>query len=350
MPKGFKYGAEGRVALIYSEKECVVAGVTTQNKVAAAPIVYSRTILEGGRASAIVVNSGCANACTGEQGLNDAQKMAFITAKELGLEQGKVVVASTGKIGVPLDMNSIRNGIVTAGYELSEANIDKVAQAILTTDLKVKKIEVDLGGATIVGIAKGSGMIHPDMATMLSFIMTDAKVELAELKSALAEAVEQSFNMITVDGDTSTNDMCVVMANGLAGEVSSTVFQRGLIKVCTFLAKEIARDGEGATKLLEVQVLHAESKSDAIKAAKTVAGSPLVKCAVHGADPNWGRVSAAIGRSGALIDPDNIKIRMEELNSAEPKIIIDLNLGKFEAISWGCDLTKGYIDINTKYN
>ena len=350
MLKGFKYGTDGRVALIYSEKECVVAGVTTQNKVAAAPVIYSRTILAEGRASAIVVNSGCANACTGEQGLNDAQKMAFITAKELGLDQGKVIVASTGKIGVPLDMNSIRNSIVTAGYELSETNIDNVAKTILTTDLRTKQIEIDLGGPKIVGVAKGSGMIHPDMATMLSFIMTDAKVESAELKSALQEAVAQSFNMITVDGDTSTNDMCVVMSNGLAGKVSSLVLLRGLIKVCTFLAKEIARDGEGATKLIEVQVLHASSKQDAIKAAKTVAGSPLVKCAVHGADPNWGRVAGAVGRSGALIDPDHLKISMDELTTAEPKIIIDLNLGEYSATAWGCDLTKGYIDINTKYN
>ncbi|MFC1478685.1 bifunctional glutamate N-acetyltransferase/amino-acid acetyltransferase ArgJ [Candidatus Margulisiibacteriota bacterium] len=350
MPIGFKYGREARVGLILSEKECVVAGVTTTNKCAAAPVIYSRQILDGGRASAIVVNSGNANACTGEQGLKAAREMAFIASRELGLEQGQVIVASTGKIGVPLDMETIRNDIVAAGYELSRENIDEVAQAILTTDTRTKKIEVDLGDAKIVGIAKGSGMIHPDMATMLAFIMTDAKVEHAQLQKALEEAVSISFNMITVDGDTSTNDMCVVLANGMAGKVSSTVFLRGLVKVCTYLAKEIARDGEGATKLFKVQVNHAESHEEAVSAAKTIAGSPLVKTAVHGADPNWGRVAAAIGRSGALIDPDTIAIKMEDLESEAPKIIVDLNMGESSAIAWGCDLTKGYIDINTKYN
>ncbi|MFH1429018.1 MAG: bifunctional ornithine acetyltransferase/N-acetylglutamate synthase, partial [Candidatus Margulisiibacteriota bacterium] len=184
----------------------------------------------------------------------------------------------------------------------------------------------------------------------LSFIMTDAQVEHAELQKMLEEAVNVSFNMITVDGDTSTNDMCVVMANGMAGKVSSAVFLRGLIKVCTYLAKEIARDGEGATKLLEVRVNHAESHQGAVNAAKTIAGSPLVKTAVHGADPNWGRVAAAIGRSSALFDPDSFVIKMEDLATLEPKIIVDLNMGESSAIAWGCDLTKGYIDINTKYN
>jgi glutamate N-acetyltransferase/amino-acid N-acetyltransferase len=277
--------------------------------------------------------------------------MAFLTAKECGADQGRVIVASTGKIGIPMDMDKIRNGIVTAAYELSEGSLDNVAQAILTTDTRMKKIEVDLGnGVSMVGIAKGSGMIHPDMATMLSFIMTDAKINVLELRKVLREAVNLSFNMITVDGDTSTNDMCVVLANGMAGEVSSAVFARGLIKVCTHLAKEIARDGEGATKLIEVEVVHAETKQDAIRVAKAVAGSPLVKTAVHGADPNWGRVAAAAGRVEAALQPDKLKIKMEALETAEPKIVVDLNMGTETAIAWGCDLTKGYIDINTEYN
>jgi glutamate N-acetyltransferase/amino-acid N-acetyltransferase len=276
--------------------------------------------------------------------------MAAIAAHKLKTSPDKVIVASTGKIGVPMNMRLIRNGLVEATDALSEKNIESVAKAIMTTDLTKKMISVKVGKASIVGIAKGSGMIHPNMATMLAFIMTDARVTKTELQKALKQAVDVSFNMITVDGDTSTNDMCTVMANGLAGEVNTATFTKGLLEVCTYLAKEMARDGEGATKLIEVEVKHAATQADAIKAAKAVAGSPLVKTAVHGADPNWGRVAAAVGYSGAEVDPDTMVIKMLALSSKEPKIHVDLKKGKFEAVAWGCDLTKGYIDINTKYN
>ena len=352
MALGFKYAASKKVSLIYSENPFNVAGVFTQNKCAAAPVLYTKNIVENHkRAQSVVINSGNANAATGKQGESDVFAMSRLVSEKLGLTPEQTLVASTGKIGVNLDMNYINENIDVASRDLSDKNIEKVAQAILTTDTRVKIIKEKVGETSIVGIAKGSGMIHPNMATMLAFIMTDAQIESSALQNYLQNAVSQTFNMVTVDGDTSTNDMCLLLANGIAGDVvDHLLFQEKLLNVCKYLAKEIVRDGEGATKLIEVIACNACSKKDAILVAKTVASSPLVKTAVCGADPNWGRVVAAVGRSGAAVDVDKIDIEMLYLSSPEPKIIIDLGLGKEIATAWGCDLTKEYININTKYN
>lgn len=374
------------IALIYSKVPAVAAGVFTTNKVQAAPVLISKEHLQGGQVQAVVANSGNANACTGEQGLGDARAMAHAAAFALDLEPEQVLVASTGVIGVPMPMEVILPGIKQAAEALSEKGGQAAAEAIMTTDTFAKEIavRVNLGGnqVTIGAIAKGSGMIHPNMATMLAFVTTDAVIDRLTLQDAVKKAAEKSFNMITVDGDTSTNDMLVVLANGLAGNTPLTpespdlaAFTEALDYVCVEMAKAIARDGEGATKLVEVRVRGAKTGEDAKKAAIAVAKSSLVKTAIYGSDANWGRILAAVGYSGADFDPAAIDLYLQDqlgeiteqmmakgaplaFNEEKAKKIleqnyiiikVELNQGLAQATAWGCDLTYDYVKINADY-
>jgi len=325
-----------------------------------------------------VVNSGCANACTGEQGLADAAEMAGVTAQRLGISPEDVLVASTGVIGTPLPMNLIRSGIEK--ITLSRHGGHELAWAITTTDTFTKEIalavELDGSEITLGGVAKGAGMIHPELATLLCFLTTDAKVDPDLLQPALQKAVDISFNMISVDGDTSPNDTVLLLANGLAGNEtihsgshSREKFEQALIEVCLSLAKQIARDGEGATKLIEVTVEGALTLADARVAARSIAASSLVKTAIHGSDPNWGRVIAALGRAKVNVDPSRIDLYVGELclvsggcplpfdrarassilSQDEVPIRLCLNLGPEKATAWGCDLSEEYVTINSTY-
>ena len=372
------------VALIYSDVPCNVAGVFTTNNVKAAPVLYDMKIVESGTAQAVIINSGNANACTGQQGLDDAQAMANITAGALGINADDVLVCSTGVIGHNLPMDRIENGIKQVAGMLSPAGGRDAAEAILTTDVYRKEMSktVDIDGITITlgGMAKGSGMICPNMATMLCFITTDAAIEGDALKKALKEAATLSFNQISVDGDMSTNDTCLLLANGKAG---NAVIQYGtpayekflgvLQELCYYLAKKIARDGEGATHLFEAEVLNAATHEDALKAAKSVVSSDLVKAAVFGKDANWGRILCAVGYSGAQFDQYAVDIKLASdvgeitvavnggglefdedyaakiLAEENVKTIIDLKAGEHSAEAWGCDLTYDYVKINADY-
>ncbi len=388
-PKGFLAGAayagikkEGDnvldLGILYSESHCVIAGTFTTNKVKAAPVVLCQERLEGKSARAAVVNSGCANACTGEQGFADSVETADLAANKLGISPEEVLVASTGVIGVPLPMERIRTGI--EDITLSSEGGHHLAKAIMTTDTFPKEIALsstlDNKEVTIGGVAKGAGMIHPDMATLLCFLTTDAAIDAGFAQRALKRSVDDSFNMTTVDSDTSTNDTVLLFANGLAGNkpvkagtVEAEVFEVALREVCLYLAKCIARDGEGATKLIEVYVEGALTLKDARIAARTIASSPLVKAAVHGNDPNWGRIIAALGRSGAEIDLLKVDLYSKDLcllkggypvpfdtdkasnilNNAEVPIRVCLNLGEKSATAWGCDLSEEYVTINSAY-
>lgn len=389
-PKGFKASGvkagikkSGRedMAIIYSTVPAAAAAVFTTNTMAAAPVIISRETVKKGKASAIVVNAGCANACTGEQGMKDARAMAAITAETLGIPVEEVLVASTGIIGVTLPMDKVEAGIKKAAAELSADNHKSPQQAIMTTDTfpKAVAVEFDLGGVPvrIAGIAKGSGMIHPNMATMLCFITTDAAIEPALLDKALREATNLSFNMISVDGDTSTNDMLSVMANGMAGnalidDATSPLYNNfalALREVCVCLAKQVARDGEGATKFLEIHVTGAESFADAKLAAMTIAKSPLVKTAFFGQDPNWGRILCAAGYSEAKLNPEKISLTIGDIpvvvnglgvnaeESALRKVMaqhdivvtVDLAVGNADATVWTCDFSYEYVKINGEY-
>ncbi|MDY6834727.1 MAG: bifunctional glutamate N-acetyltransferase/amino-acid acetyltransferase ArgJ, partial [Chloroflexota bacterium] len=325
-PAGFLAGAtcagikEGRnldLGIIYSEQPCVAAGVFTTNKIKAAPVLLCQKCIGSNIAQAVVVNSGCANACTGEQGMADAQEMAALTADKLGVASKDVLVASTGLIGMSLPMERIRNCL--GSLCLSEDGGDDLAKAIMTTDTVPKQAitTMNIGGKTvhIGGCAKGAGMIHPNMATLLAFITTDAAIEHDVLQQSLREAVDESFNMVSVDGDTSTNDTVLLLANGVAANKSirsdtpeADLFLQGLCSVCTELAKGIARDAEGASKLIEVNVQGAASSTEARTVARTIASSSLVKTAIYGCDPNWGRVIAAVGRSGVEVVESKIDL------------------------------------------
>ncbi|MTI85691.1 MAG: bifunctional ornithine acetyltransferase/N-acetylglutamate synthase [Firmicutes bacterium] len=368
------------LALLYSQHPATAAGVFTQNKVKAHPLLLTRERVAKGSARAVVINSGNANACNGSGGMEDARKMTAEVSRLMGMEEESVVVASTGVIGQPMPMDKIIPGIEVAVSELNADGGADAAEAIMTTDTVIKEtaVAVEMGGVrvTIGGMAKGSGMIHPNMATMLGFITTDAVVSPKALKAALGYAVERSFNMITVDGDTSTNDMVLVMANGAAGgpELSTDskefiVFQKALLEVCNRLAKMVARDGEGATKLLEVKVSNAGTEEDARLAAKAVASSSLVKSAIFGRDANWGRILCAVGYSGAEFDPQKVDIfigaeqvaraggalnfseenALQILAADEVVIAVDMKTGRFGATAWGCDLTYDYVKINADY-
>lgn len=392
-PKGFKasgiYGGIKKiekkdVAVIVSDVPAKAAGVFTTNKVAAAPVIVSKKNVEDGEIQAVVANSGNANACTGKVGMENAEGMAGLVADKLGIPKDNVVVASTGVIGVYLDMDKVKSAINSAMSELSYDGGHDAAQAIMTTDTFSKEVavelEIDGKTVTIGGMAKGSGMIHPNMATMLCFITTDANIEKNLLKKALKSIADDTFNMITVDGDTSTNDMVTVLANGLAGnsEISKedenySKFYNALYYVLETLSIMIAKDGEGASKLLTVNILNAATKQDAKKAAKSVIQSSLVKTAMFGEDANWGRILAAIGYSGAEFDQTKVEIYLKSqhgsikvaeegagllfdevlakkiLESKEVTIVGDLNNGEASATAWGCDLTYDYVKINGSY-
>ncbi|MGZ3633401.1 MAG: bifunctional ornithine acetyltransferase/N-acetylglutamate synthase [Parachlamydiaceae bacterium] len=369
------------LALIFSEKLATAAAVFTQNKVKAAPVILGEALLKKGKGlQAVVINSRCANACTGEQGLKDAQKMSELTAQALHISPDLVCVASTGVIGVLLPMDRIAQGIADAADQLNENGGLDCAEAILTTDKRIKetaiRLEIGENPITIGGVAKGSGMIHPNMATTLGMLTTDAQISQAALKKALDLSVAKTFNMISVDGDTSTNDMLLVMANGLANnpiiEIDSPdfeIFTAALEHVLRFLAIEVVRDGEGTTKMFELRVLNAVSDEEARIAVKTISTSLLVKTAIFGSDPNWGRIICALGYSGINFDPNKTDLSIgsvpvftkgmplpfdedaakEVLSQKEMTITIDLHMGKGEACGWGCDLTYDYVKINGSY-
>jgi len=371
------------LALIYSEKVANAWGTFTTNKFKAAPLVVTEKnlSLSEGKLQAVLINSGIANACTGEKGLKDAWEMADFVSQGLKINKEYVAVTSTGKIGEFLPLDKIKAGVEKAISCLDYAGGAEAAEAILTTDTKKKEIAVcfKLGEqeVKIGGMAKGSGMIHPNMATMLGFITSDISIKGELLQEALKQVVEKTFNMVSVDGDTSTNDMVLLMANGLAGnklidkkDVAYYKFLSALQYVAKYLARCIAKDGEGATKMIEVEVQNAVSFGEAKKVAKAVINSPLVKTAIFGKDPNWGRILAAVGYSGAEVVPDKVDLYLKEkivengqpLNfsrqkiheylesSDEVKIIINLKMGEVNATAWGCDLTYDYVKINTKYS
>jgi glutamate N-acetyltransferase/amino-acid N-acetyltransferase len=382
-PKGFLAGAAAAgiktkggpdLGILYSEKPCSVAGRFTKNRIKAAPVQWCQNLVASGKAQAVIINAGCANACTGEQGLKDVKAMAQAAAKKLGMSVDAVLVASTGVIGQKLPVDRIVSGVKK--IKLSANGGHELARAIMTTDTHPKEIAVAVEehGFTVAGIAKGAGMIHPDMATMLSFLTTDAKIDARLLDRLLGEAVDASLNMITVDGDTSTNDTVLILANGTGGAVkagtkAAEAFVAALLKVCTYLARSIAADGEGATRLIEVTVEGAKSLADARIAARTIVGSPLVKSAVHGHDPNWGRIIAALGRSGAEFDPKKVDLylgKIQLMSAGEPvpfdkktasaamgkdevKVRVALGGGDFAATAWGCDLSAEYVAINSEY-
>ncbi|MEK4404489.1 bifunctional glutamate N-acetyltransferase/amino-acid acetyltransferase ArgJ [Sporosarcina sp. FSL K6-6792] len=369
------------LALLVSEVPANVAGVFTTNAIQAAPLMVTKEAMQQtGKMQAIIVNSGNANACTGQQGLKDARLMQQKAAEKLGIAPALVGVASTGIIGEMMRMEPIVNGIqkLEPSSELEGSIL--FSQAILTTDTVTKNTAystvIDGKKITIAGTAKGSGMIDPNMATMLGFITTDAKIESVHLQAALKTVTDLTFNSITVDGDTSTNDMVLVMANGMAGNNSLTPahpdweqFTEALHAVSQDLAKMIAKDGEGATKLIEVEVSGAITDIEARKIAKTVVGSPLVKTAIFGCDANWGRIIAAVGYSGATLDPNAIKIKIGPttvvengepvpfseaqlliyLKQPEVKVSVDLHQGIGKGVAWGCDLTYDYVQINATY-
>lgn len=378
---GIKKTDKKDLAIIYSDREASIAGMFTKNKVKAAPILFNMAQIKSGKGQAIIANSGCANACTGKRGLGDARATAEIAARELGISSHSVYVASTGVIGEFLPMPKLATGISTAAGLLSATGWEQTAEAIMTTDIypKVSVQQEEIGGKTITvaGIAKGSGMIHPDMATMLCFIVTDAAISAPLLKKSLVSATENSFNSIIVDGDMSTNDMILCMANGAAGNKriapaskEHKKFQACLSAVAMSLAKQIVRDGEGATKFVEIQIQNARTPVEAKRAAVTIAKSSLVKTALFGEDANWGRIMAALGYSGVDMDPAKTDITIgktklvekglgqgkaadreatQALKQREIQIIIDLHKGKAASTIWTCDLSYEYIKINAAY-
>ena len=381
-------GFEADMALVFSRTPCVTAGTFTTNVVKAAPVIWDRDLVNSGApAHAVIVNSGIANACTGQEGMEYCRQTAQEAAACLGIEENSVLVGSTGVIGFQLPIDRIREGVrmlAAARRSGIEAGTE-AAKAIMTTDTVHKETayEIDLDGhkAVIGGMAKGSGMIHPNMCTMLSYVTTDAAIEKSLLQKALREIVAETFNMISVDGDTSTNDTLLVLANGLAGNPviddpksdAYAAFYEALRAVCKELAMKMAGDGEGATKLIETRVIHADTLENARILAKSVITSSLTKAAVYGRDANWGRVLCALGYSGVSFDPENCDLyfggeedrlliftkgsaadyseeKATELLSGEKvEILADMHMGDAEATAWGCDLTYDYVKINADY-
>ena len=376
---GIKPGGEKPdLALVVSQRPCSGAAVYTTNRVQAAPITVDRQHLENGEARAVILNSGNANACTGERGLADARRMCAVTAEALGMATEDVLVCSTGVIGVPLPMEVILGGIPAAVAALGPEGGADAAMAIMTTDTVPKEaaVEIDIDGqkARIGGMAKGSGMIAPDMATMLSVVTTDAAVPAAQLQQMLGEVARRTYNCITVDGDMSTNDTVIVLANGgvdappLSG-AAAAAFNDGLEEVCRRLARAIARDGEGATKLVTVAVRGAGNESEARQVGMSVANSSLVKTAIFGNDPNWGRILCAVGYAGVDVDPERVAVSLCDtpiygggagvafdeaalsaaMQTDEVPIDIDLGMGKASARIFTCDFSYDYVRINAEY-
>lgn len=376
---GLKKNGALDMALIHAEKVATAAGVFTTNLVKAAPVLLSMQYIRDGKARAIVANAGNANACTGPQGMRDAQKTAELVSRSLGIHPEEVLVASTGVIGKALDMHLVSNAIAPLTESLQPDGLQDAAKAIMTTDSfpKISRYEGVADGHPykITGMAKGAGMIMPDMATMLSFILTDISIDAAPLQEALREGVEKTFNRTSVDGDTSTNDTVLALANGLAGngplsQRDRMEFERGLTRVMDDLARMIARDGEGATKFVTLELKGAASARDALQGARTVANSPLVKTALYGHDPNWGRIMAALGRAGISMEESAIDIWVDDVQivkgglgcgkeaegtaGARMKkdsfaIIVDMHLGTFAEKLYTCDLSHEYVSINADY-
>ena len=384
---GIKYQGRQDMAMIYSELPCKSAGTFTTNVVKAAPVKWDRKQVESGEAAqAVVVNAGIANACTGEEGMEYCRRTAAAAGEALGIAPGAVLVASTGVIGKQLPMDRIEAGVKMLAKDLG-SGLDKgeaASRAIMTTDTKNKQVavQVELGGAlvTVGGMCKGSGMIHPNMCTMLSFVTTDAAISKELLVEALREDIKDTYNMISVDGDTSTNDTVLLLANGMAGnkEIADKDedyqrFCQALHVVNETLAKKMAGDGEGCTALFEVTVKGAESKAQAVTLAKSVITSNLTKAAIFGHDANWGRILCAMGYSGAEFDPEKVDLFFESaagklqiiengvaldyseeeatkiLSESEVTAVADIKMGDFTATAWGCDLTFDYVKINADY-
>jgi glutamate N-acetyltransferase/amino-acid N-acetyltransferase len=376
---GLKKGGVLDMALIVAEKECAAAGVFTANKVKAAPVILSKKNIRSGKARAIVANAGNANACTGEGGLEDAALTAELVARGLNIEPDQVLVASTGVIGQRLNMSLVQSAVPELVKGLSVDGLPQAAGAIMTTDSfpKISLFEGRAGDTPyrIVGFAKGAGMIMPDMATMLCFVLSDIRIPVDDLETELRTCVDTTFNRITVDGDTSTNDMVLMMASGLAEndpftEDDRVAFGEGLKSVLWDLSKMIVRDGEGATKLVSVEVKSAVSPEDAGVAARTVANSSLVKTAIYGQDPNWGRILAALGRADIEMREEDVGIWINDvqivsgglglgveqekkaneiMTGKEFSLVIDLGQGGFDDRVLTCDLTHEYISINADY-
>ncbi len=376
---GLKKNNRPDIALICSERDAVSAAVFTTNKVKAAPVLVSMENIRSGKARAIIVNAGNANACTGEQGLNNARETIRMVSENLEISPDNVLVASTGVIGAQIDITKIEKAVPELVKNLNPDGIEGAARAIMTTDSfpKIRTFSGKVNGTSysITGIAKGAGMIMPNMATMLCFILTDINISSALLKKALSHAVEDSFNRITVDGDTSTNDTVFIMANGMAGndELDDSAYMEflaGLTGIMYDLATMIVRDGEGATKVVHIAVRGAETSSDAKAAARTIANSSLVKTAFYGQDPNWGRIMGALGRAGIEIAEDKIDIYIDDvkivegglslgvenekkaagqMKNPEFSLTVELNIGEYDEWITTCDLTHEYVSINADY-
>jgi len=387
-PQGFRAGVTASgiksdatindLTILASDVPCVAAGTFTTSSTRAAPVIVCQERLKSGRSQAVIVNSGNANCATGELGMQNAYLMTEFVAKRFQINEELVLCSSTGIIGRQLPIDKVEAGV--AAIELSTDQGNAFSEAILTTDTRPKRIalEFQIEGHTIRlgGVTKGAGMIYPNMATMLSYLTTDAAIELEWMRVELKAAVADSFNMMAMDGDMSTNDTCILFANGLAGNTpvnanhpEAGTFREALRRVTQYLAREMARDGEGASKLMTVYVQGAQDKADAIKAARAITLSPLWQCALAGGDPNWGRIVAALGASGCRLDQSNYDIfigdvqimkqglaaQYDQQNARaamagdEVTIAVDLHLGDGKATAWGCDLTHGYIDENTLY-
>lgn len=382
-----KYQGRTDMALIYSKKPCRTAGTFTTNVVKAAPVKWDKCVVESKvRSQAVIVNSGIANACTGAEGMEYCRETAEEAAKILGIDAEGVLIGSTGVIGMQLPIDRIKTGIAKLA-EVRSADLEKgteAAKAIMTTDTREKEaaVRLEIGGKTVTvgGMAKGSGMIHPNMCTMLSFITTDAKISKKALQAALSADVEDTYNMISVDGDTSTNDTVLLLANGMAGNDKIKIgtpefeqFKEALHYINETLAKKMAGDGEGATALFEAKIIGAKTKEQAKTLAKSIVCSNLTKAAIAGHDANWGRILCAMGYSGAEFDPEKVDLYFESaagklkiiengtavdyseekateiLSEPEVTAVADIKEGNAEAAAWGCDLTHGYIDINADY-
>lgn len=379
---GLKYNDRLDLGLIYADEPAVTAGVFTTNQVMAAPLVIDRERLLKGRSQAILVNSGCANACTGEQGMTACHAISRMLAEHLKISQDMIQLSSTGVIGEQLNLEAFTHSVPKLVEGLGPDNFEEVAQAILTTDTVKKTVyrTVDIGGKQVnfMGMAKGSGMIMPNMATMLAFVLTDAQIGFVELNEVLKEGVDKTFNRITVDGDTSTNDMVLVMANGKAnnswveepGSEEYATFSRGLEEILKELALMIVKDGEGATKTVTIQIRGAKDKDEALKMGKTIANSNLVKTAFFGEDANWGRILAAMGRSGVKFNPDAVDILFDDViivrkgvalgEDAEAQaaeilqqkkfcLTVDIKEGSVCEEVYTCDFSLDYVKINADY-
>jgi len=376
---GLKKNGQKDLGLIYSQVPANIAGLFTKNRVKAAPVLLDMELIKSGVCQAVIVNSGNANCCTGEQGMHDARTMTSLAASELGISNDLVFVASTGVIGEFLPIEKIKTAVPDLVRSLQPDGIPDLARSIMTTDTvpKIASAQEVVEGKTftVTVVAKGAGMIRPDMATMLCFVCTDAGASPDILKETLLKAADRSFNRITIDGDTSTNDTVMVMANGLSGAVirglaHKNIFQKVLDEIFLDVAKQLVRDGEGVTKLVEIVVRGAVSDSDARKVADTVAHSPLVKTSFFGEDANWGRIVSAVGRAGAKVDPDNIDVYFDDIQMVKAGmgcgkaieaeatkvlckpgfvVTIDLNMGRGSDFMYTCDFSVDYVKINADY-